>query len=688
MAAAGNVQNLSNMSHDHILSLIKPTHDHHGEEKPDYVDPLLGVVGNILKRTSHVIDNLVRGTKPQEERLEEKVPKYASFPSPTCMLKTLSSEMACKAPADAHTHATTMSILGKLSKYSWDTKAVLTIAAFAMEYGDFLLLVSLNSSHDQLAESVGILKRAPAMLNHLGSKKFKDAIVELDGLIKNTLKVIESIFAFEKLYFKYCSYDTEDVTELSTAMKRIPVDVYWAIITIAACTTQMRYCISGDEVNKQQLSRFHEKITTTLQFLKTQEELCQIEIDSLEARKELRKLSQAPSGIVKLLKALIFRKHAVHEPLIIEGCSKVEIKRVDINDLENKNVLLFISGLDISIDDISILNPIYDEIVKKDEYKILWIPIVDRWTVDLKNKFEKLRLMMKWYTVKYFSPIVGIKFISKDWKYQKRSMQVLQINSQGSVEYLNLVHRIQLWGGKAFPFNKPISIDNWMGDLIVGINRPDQSPLVIDENKYFFLYGGKCKEWVQRFNKKAIDMAKDPIIRNISKIPILESFCVGKDSGWEDDHRILGRFWNKVESLFLIINTTGNLKTVRNHAVTSNEIRKLFSYKNEKGWAVLCKGSSVVLAGHWEIIDRVVDDFNKWKVYVRDRGLEHTITQHHVNIKKEVPQPCCRVDISMGAGHAFPDDLTCPYCNHSMETYKSFMCCHTVDADAMNGGSR
>lgn len=155
--------------------------------------------------------------------------------------------MACKAPADAHTHATTMSILGKLSKYSWDTKAVLTIAAFAMEYGDFLLLVSLNSSH-QLAESVGILKQAPAMLNHLGSKKFKDAIVELDGLIKNTLKVIESIFAFEKLYFKYCSYDTEDVTDqLSTAMKRIPVDVYLAIITIAACTTQMRYCISGDE---------------------------------------------------------------------------------------------------------------------------------------------------------------------------------------------------------------------------------------------------------------------------------------------------------------------------------------------------------------------------------------------------------------------------------------------------------
>lgn len=153
-------------------------------------------------------------------------------------------QMACKAPADAS--RTTMSILGKLSKYSWDTKAVLTIAAFAMEYGDFLLLVGLNSSH-QLAESVGILKRAPAMLKHLDDKNFMDAIVALDGVIKNTLKVIESIFALKKLYSKYCTYDIENITELSaSALKHIPVDVYWAIKTIAACTTQLHYCISGD----------------------------------------------------------------------------------------------------------------------------------------------------------------------------------------------------------------------------------------------------------------------------------------------------------------------------------------------------------------------------------------------------------------------------------------------------------
>lgn len=138
----------------------------------------------------------------------------------------------------------------------------------------------------------------------------------------------------------------------------------------------------------------------------------------------------------------------------------------NIKELENKNIFLLISGLDISIDDISILNPIYDDIKNEDEYKILWIPIVDRWTNDLEKKFEKLRLEMKWYIVKYFLPIVGIKFISKVWKYQKRSMQILQINSKGSVEYLNIVHRIRLWGNKV---DQPISTDKWMGDLMGSI---------------------------------------------------------------------------------------------------------------------------------------------------------------------------------------------------------------------------
>jgi len=149
--------------------------------------------------------------------------------------------MACKAPGEEIAHKTTMSILNKLSSYSWDAKAVLTLAAFALDYGDFWLLAQLHSS-DQLAKSMGILRRVPTILKRPVLQKYGKEIVEVNNLIKATLEVIESIFELEKLSI----YDTKDVPALSTAMDRIPVDAYWAIITIVACMTQM-CCLTSEE---------------------------------------------------------------------------------------------------------------------------------------------------------------------------------------------------------------------------------------------------------------------------------------------------------------------------------------------------------------------------------------------------------------------------------------------------------
>ena len=72
--------------------------------------------------------------------------------------------MQCKEPGYLIAHATTLSILNKLlSRYSWDAKAVLTLAAFDLDYGEFCLLVKIQSS-EELAKSVGTLKRVPVLL--------------------------------------------------------------------------------------------------------------------------------------------------------------------------------------------------------------------------------------------------------------------------------------------------------------------------------------------------------------------------------------------------------------------------------------------------------------------------------------------------------------------------------------------
>ena len=55
--------------------------------------------------------------------------------------------MACKPPGEETVEKTTMSILEKLSKHSWHAKALLTLATFAVDYGDFWFLALLYPSN-------------------------------------------------------------------------------------------------------------------------------------------------------------------------------------------------------------------------------------------------------------------------------------------------------------------------------------------------------------------------------------------------------------------------------------------------------------------------------------------------------------------------------------------------------------
>jgi len=50
--------------------------------------------------------------------------------------------MSCKSPRDEIGHKTTLAILNKLSNYEWNAKAVLTMAAFALEYSEFWMHAS------------------------------------------------------------------------------------------------------------------------------------------------------------------------------------------------------------------------------------------------------------------------------------------------------------------------------------------------------------------------------------------------------------------------------------------------------------------------------------------------------------------------------------------------------------------
>ncbi|TKY51872.1 SIEVE ELEMENT OCCLUSION B protein [Spatholobus suberectus] len=291
LQTAENEHNPLTMSDEQILEQIYSTHVH-SDTKFD-VDSLFTLVENTLRRSTHIVDNVVQGSHASLEHIDDKIPQ---FNSPLCTLKQISSEMSCKPPSGEIAHKTTLAILNKLSKYEWDAKAVLTLAAFALEYSDFWLLAQYQPT-DPLAKSVAILRRVPVLTRPAALQKHRQAIVEVNNLVKATLQVIEVIFELEKL----TTYNTKDVPALEDAIEQIPVDVYWAIITIAAVVTQID-CLTTESEHKQELSHYGQKINIILSKLRKQITLCRQQIEEAEYYRKLRILLQTPTEIVEVLR--------------------------------------------------------------------------------------------------------------------------------------------------------------------------------------------------------------------------------------------------------------------------------------------------------------------------------------------------------------------------------------------------
>lgn len=133
-------------------------------------------------------------------------------------------------------HQTTIWILEQLKTHTWDAKAVIVLAAFSLEYGNFWHLVQVPSG-DQLGRSLAMMNKVQSI------EKNRQAIADYNILVKNVLIAVEIITELERLSTK--GYDPKDVPALSEALLEIPVVVYWTIITIVACANHVDF-LMGD----------------------------------------------------------------------------------------------------------------------------------------------------------------------------------------------------------------------------------------------------------------------------------------------------------------------------------------------------------------------------------------------------------------------------------------------------------
>ncbi|KAJ9152817.1 hypothetical protein P3X46_026336 [Hevea brasiliensis] len=674
-----------------MIKQIQATHAPDGREFD--VRPLLNVVEDILNRATLQVESTLMATQAHAEPEDKnrQVNFIATLEALSFVIDRIACEISYKAFSGSDAHATTMSLFNMLSSYSWDAKLVLTMAAFALNYGEFWLLAQIYSSNP-LAKSMAILRQLPVILEHTGP--LKPRFDALNNLIRVMLEVTKCIVEFKELPSIYIS---TEVPALSTALAHIPTAVYWTIRSVVACATQITSLTTmGHEfatTEAWELSTLAHKLQNINEHLKKQLSICHQHIEGKRNVESYQMLLNLFDTIhidnMKILKALIYAKDDI--PPLLDGSTK---RRVNIDVLRRRNVLLLVSGLDISHDELSILEQIYNEsrihATRLDsQYEVVWIPIVDRssWNDSMQKKFEALQATMPWYSVHHPLIIekVVIRFIKEVWHFRNKPILVV-LDPQGRVVCPNALHMMWIWGSNAFPFTslREESLwkeETWRLELLVdGID-----PTILNwikEGKYIFLYGGDDIEWVRKFTNAARAVAL------AARIP-LEMVYVGKSSKRDKVQRVIATitveklsyvwqdltmiwfFWTRLESMLF---SKIQLGKIDEYDPMMQEIKKLLSYDKEGGWAVLSKGPDVVVNGHSTTVLPTILEYDVWKEHIPVKGFDLSFKEHHDKLHG-VAHPCCRFEFPSTAGR-IPERLKCPECQRSMEKYITFLCCH------------
>ncbi|XP_057734506.1 protein SIEVE ELEMENT OCCLUSION B-like [Arachis stenosperma] len=629
------------------------------------VDSLYNVVSNIVRSSTNITNSLDLKQVKSVDLVEDKVPQSGFKPSYN-MLKEIACQMTCHPFNATDIHGSVVGVLEKLKSYTWDAKAVIALSAFALDFGETWRLSLMQATN----------KKENALELHIfklgeeeDAKKTKEkANADLiSTLVDRTLQLIDGIIKLEKLIANK-AYSSKDVPALFKAPRDLYT--YWAILGLMACANQMSHL----EWNIK--SEIVGRIKLVLTQLNADLEEIKLQIDLLNDFTWRLNVFQTPSGILELLKALIFPKDFKQLDIIFDATTK---KLVKLDELKTKNLLLFISGLDNIEDEIWALKPIHDSITKekdKKDYKIVWVPVVENWTNEAKEKFEHLKSLMPWYVVQYLSLVKGYKPLQEEWNYTGKPIVVVT-NPRGEVINKNALHLIFVWGISAFPFRREdeerVSQHwNWLWNEVFKINA-DIQKWVSQENKYVFLYGGTDITLTQRYGNLVETIRNDPLIKQTDTY--IEHFNLAKV-----DITTQTKFWLNITNSFLskIQKLDFNLDS------TLKDIQTLLSMKTEKGWALVSKGENVLVLGYNELIAGVLEGFESWKKNVVEfQGFDIAFKDYYDRVSAGVPLHCLHFELN-NIRSGVPTNMSCPNqsCGRKMEIESvNYKCCHGMHSD-------
>ncbi|KAK2968639.1 hypothetical protein RJ640_030719 [Escallonia rubra] len=661
-----------------IMKQILATHSPSGREFD--VKSLLRIVKDLMQRACPAGSNL-NGTRAELDALDSDM-LHGDLSDMLDVLpftiNKISREISCKCSGvgdDRHT--TTMSLFDTLSAHSWDAKAVIALAAFAANYGEFWLVAQLYPI-SPLAKPIAHLKQLPNKLD-MDANTLHPRFESLSHLIKAMLDVTKCIVDFKEVPSDYMNPETP---EIKTAMAYIPIGVYWTIRSIVACSSIITNLVVLGHDN------ITPKVLTTKSCNGSDEKR------HVEAFRTLVHLFNTPHlDNIEILKSMIYPKD--YQQPLIHGSSHTQ---ASIERLRKKPVLLLISDLDISDEEVQFLDYCYEECVRplnmSSDMEVLWLPVIDGASpLDEANQteFERVQKKMPWYSLHHPSLLdpAAIKYIKEVWRFTKKPM-VVALSPHGEVLNTNALHMMYIWGGSAFPFSSQREELLWREEdssrMEFWVDSIDPTILQwVMEDKFVCLYGGEDIEWIRKFTTTAHAAAKALGIQ-------FEMVYVGKSNPKAtvrsntriitDEHLshtledvAIWFFWARIESMWC--SKMKVEKSVENDRLV-REITTMLSFgSSEQGWAVIGKDGPLSLTemakAKGDIIVSVFDEYNYWKDDCLQVGflgaLKNQILHYHAATH------CNNLILPETTADNTPDQVACFDCGRPMEKFTLYRCC-------------
>ncbi|XP_039133967.1 protein SIEVE ELEMENT OCCLUSION B-like isoform X6 [Dioscorea cayenensis subsp. rotundata] len=352
---------LTPFSHEDILiRKILQTHMPDGRlfDAAPFLDVALSIVRHISKFS--VVNSQINAFPVEKEHVVEigmdnrEIGCIINHIACECSFFQIECQIMFNVCKQRSSHSTTMAVLESVEKYSWGMKAVIVLVAFAMSYGQFWLVIQLYDDNP-LALCLAMLKGIPNK-------------TELSSVFENCI-------------------DYEATALMKT---QIHLSSYWVMRSAVACTSQITSTIY-EQVHKNSVSSVWElwslahRISCIHYHLKKEFDSFQLKIEKKIKMNLIHLLGEVHDDNQKVLSSLFALKKDF--PLK-SGSSK---DKVGVDVLRNKEVILFISRPDISLEKILfILQQLqYDSWRENRAYDIVWVPIakVIPWSHREKNIF-------------------------------------------------------------------------------------------------------------------------------------------------------------------------------------------------------------------------------------------------------------------------------------------------------------